>query len=53
MEWAVQIDKRRTLMDKLRGRNRHEPDDPLTTAIRSAIESEQEFQEVTVDTETG
>jgi hypothetical protein len=52
IEWAIQIDKRRSFMDKLRGRNQHEPDDPLTAAIQSAIESEPAFKEISVDTST-
>jgi hypothetical protein len=52
IEWAIQIDKRRGFVDKLRGRNRHEPDDPLTSAIQSAIQSEADFQEISVDTST-
>jgi hypothetical protein len=50
IEWAVQIHKRRGLIDNIMGRNRHQPDDPLTVAIRSAIEAERDFQNVTVDT---
>ncbi|QEG41242.1 hypothetical protein [Roseimaritima ulvae] len=52
IEWALQIDKRRSLMDKLRGRNQHGPDDPLTAAIKSAIDTEQEFREISIDTAT-
>ena len=52
IEWAIQIDRRRGIMDTLRGRNRHEPDDPLTAAIKSAVESEADFQEISVDTST-
>ena len=53
IEWAVQVHKRRSLVDKLMGRNRHEPDDPLTAAIRSAIESERDFHDISVDTASG
>jgi hypothetical protein len=40
-------------MDKLTGRNRHEPNDTLTAAIRSAIEAEQAFHDISIDTATG
>jgi hypothetical protein len=53
IEWAVQIHKRRSLVDKMMGRNRHESDDPLTVAIRSAIETEPDFHDISVDTSAG
>jgi hypothetical protein len=53
IEWAVQVHKRRSLVDKLTGRNRHEPEDSLTAAIRSAVEAEQTFHDISVDTATG
>ena len=52
VEWAVQIDVRRSLMDKLRRCNQLESNDPLTTAIKSVIDAEPRFQEISIDIAT-
>lgn len=39
IEWAIQIHKRRGMMDKMLGRNPHQADDPLTKAIQTALEA--------------
>lgn len=53
IEWAVQIHKRRGMTDKMFGRNPHRSDDPLTSAIRSAIESIAGVKVLSVDTPAG
>ena len=53
IEWAIQIHKRRSMMDKMLGRNPHRSDDPLTATIRSAIESIEGVKVLSVDTPPG
>jgi hypothetical protein len=53
IEWAVQIHKRRSLMDKMLGRNPHRSDDPLTATIRSTLESIEGVKILAVDTRPG
>ncbi|MCX6123470.1 MAG: hypothetical protein NTV34_01775 [Proteobacteria bacterium] len=53
IEWAVQIHKRRGIMDKMLRRNPHRSDDPLTAAIQSAIESIAGVKVLSVDKPMG
>ena len=45
-EWRIGIEKHRTLMDKLRGRNAMNPDEPIVAVIRGIIEQEPAFADV-------
>lgn len=49
IEWVVQIERRRSLTDKLLGRNKPAPSDPLTAALAGWIGAEPDFREVEVD----
>lgn len=49
MDWTVQIDKQRSLKDKLTGRNRMTADDPLVALLEAAIRSEPAFRNVSVE----
>jgi hypothetical protein len=46
LDWIVQVEKHRTFLDKLRGKNRMEADDPLCRRIEAIIRSEPSAQGV-------
>jgi hypothetical protein len=46
VEWHIQIHKLRSLLDKLTGRNKLAPDDPLSQTIENLVRDEPEFTEV-------
>jgi hypothetical protein len=48
-EWVVQIDKSRTFMERILGRERMTEDDPVFTLVRSLIENEPGFTEFSVE----
>jgi hypothetical protein len=47
--WTIQIEKFRTLKDKLTGRNKMTDDDSLTALLESHFRSEPAFREFTVE----
>ncbi len=47
-EWLIQVHKHRSLMDKLRGRNKLEADDPLLVTIVGALRADPGFTEVEI-----
>ncbi len=46
-EWRIGLDRHRTLMDKLRGRNRMTRDDPIVGVVRAILEQQPDFRNVT------
>jgi hypothetical protein len=46
LEWLIQIHKQRSLKEKLLGRHRMTPDDPLSSLIRDKLGREPAFSEV-------
>ncbi|MDJ0760698.1 MAG: hypothetical protein QNJ19_14980 [Woeseiaceae bacterium] len=48
-EWLIQIHKQRSIIDKLLGRNRLSPADPVVALIRDAIMNEPGFAKVEVE----
>jgi len=48
VEWRIQIHKLRSLFDKLTGRNKLAPDDPLSQVIENLVCDESEFNEIEV-----
>jgi hypothetical protein len=51
MDWTLQIHRHRTLTDKLTGRNRMTPIDPLALLIEAILRDEPAFRDVVVDDE--
>jgi hypothetical protein len=49
VDWTIQIHKRRSLKDKVTGRNKLNPDDPLTTLIEGYVRAEGTFRDIHVD----
>jgi hypothetical protein len=49
IEWLVQIDKHRSLLDKLLGRNKLTTADPLVESLAAAIRREASFTAVSVE----
>lgn len=48
IEWTVQIHRHRSLKDKLFGRNRHLPNDPLTALVERLLRADSGFAGVEV-----
>jgi hypothetical protein len=48
-EWAIQIHRERSVSDKLFGRNRLAPDDPLSAVIEKIVRGNQYAKDVVVD----
>lgn len=48
-EWLLQIEKQRSLIERLRGREKLGPDDQCVEFFRKLLKSEPEFSEVSVD----
>lgn len=44
--WMIQVHKHRSLVDKLLGRNRMQPDDVLVERIRAALRDEPAFRQL-------
>lgn len=49
LDWVVQVDKQRSLKDKLTGRNRMTADDPLAVLLETIIRAEPAFTNVDVE----
>lgn len=43
-EWRIMVEKRRTLAERLTGRNRLRADEPLLTLIRTIVAAQPDFQ---------
>ena len=52
VEWIIQVDKHRTLKDKLLGRNKLAADDPLVALIERLVRADPEIADVSVDRTT-
>jgi hypothetical protein len=48
VDWVVQIHKRRSLKDKLTGRNKLTSEDALVALLEKAVRAESEFRDVAV-----
>ena len=46
LEWLIQIHKQRSLLEKLLGKNRMAPDDPLSALIVATLQREPAFSKV-------
>ena len=51
IEWMVQIHKQRTLKEKLTGKNKMSPDDPLVALLEHFVRNEPSFKELAVGKE--
>ena len=49
MEWTVQIHKNRRIIEKITGKNKMQPDDPVSRAINSVIERDSRTNDVTFE----
>ena len=49
LEWTFQIEKQRSFIEKLSGKNKMKKDDPCVLFFKSIFESEPEFKEVELD----
>jgi hypothetical protein len=49
VDWIVQVHKRRSLKEKLLGRNRMAADDPLFALIERLVRADQRMQQVSVE----
>ncbi|MBI2840740.1 MAG: hypothetical protein HYX75_20675 [Acidobacteria bacterium] len=49
MDWIIQIDKNRSLKDKVTGRNKMTGDDPLVALLESLVRNEPSFREINVE----
>ena len=45
-EWRIAIEKRRSLWDKLMGKNRQTPDEPILDVIAGILKSQPDFRNV-------
>ncbi len=52
VEWTIQVHKRRSAMDKIRGRNAMAADDPLSAVIERILHADSSVTGITVDTES-
>jgi hypothetical protein len=48
-EWMIQIDKRRSLVERFLGKNRLSADDPLLARIVDAVRSEDAFVDIHIE----
>jgi hypothetical protein len=48
-DWMIQVERHRSLLDKLLGRNQMRLDDPCLQAVRSIISRESSFTDVSVE----
>lgn len=51
VEWVVQVHKTRSIKDKLLGRNKMAPDDPLVAFLEKLVRSDAQIADVTVTRE--
>jgi hypothetical protein len=49
-EWIIQVHKRRSIVDRLLGKNKHSKNDALSTLIFVAVRSEEDFTGESFDT---
>jgi hypothetical protein len=49
IEWTIQIDKPRSMKDKLFGRNQFTDDDEVLLAVERLVKAQADFQDITVD----
>jgi hypothetical protein len=47
--WRLMVERHRTTWDKLRGKNKISPDDPILAVIREILENESDFKDVRVE----
>lgn len=52
VEWALQIHKHRSLMEKVRGKNKLAGDDPLSALIEKLLREEPGIRDVVIDKQT-
>jgi hypothetical protein len=50
-EWIIQVHKNRSPTEKLLGRNKMGPDDPLSTLIEQIVRSDTGIEDVSVERE--
>jgi hypothetical protein len=48
-DWIVQVHKKRSLMDRILGRNKMASDDPLVAAIERIVRADNRIEHVTVE----
>ena len=49
VDWTLQIDRFRSAKDKLLGRNRMAPDDPLSALIERIVRADDTIEQVSID----
>jgi len=49
IDWTIQIDRIRSLKDKLTGRNKMTNDDPMTTLLETFLRNEPGIRDLSVD----
>lgn len=49
IEWTIQVQKHRSAMDRIRGRNAMAPDDPLAALIERLLRADSNMTGMTVD----
>ena len=49
VDWTLQVEKSRSLMDKLLGRNKMASDDPLSALVESLARADASIRDVAVD----
>jgi hypothetical protein len=52
VEWVIQVDRHRSLKDKLLGRNKMAIDDPLVALIERILRADAQISDVSVERET-
>jgi len=52
VEWVVQVHRHRSMSDKLFGRNKMAPDDPLAALIERIVPGDSQISDVSVERET-
>jgi len=52
VEWVVQVHRHRSMSDKLFGRNKMAPDDPLAALIERIVRGDSQISDVSVKRET-
>ena len=52
VEWVVQVHRHRSMSDKLFGRNKMAPDDPLAALIERIVRGDSQISDVSVERET-
>ena len=51
LEWVIQVHKRRTVKDKLLGRNKMTADDPLAMLVERTVRADPSIEQVSVTRE--